>query len=59
MNYRIGIYRTTVRHGSVIETKQIAEVDCFEYPGDLQEIAEQYDGDFAIVETEDCIEELV
>jgi len=48
----IKIYRTICRHGTIITTELITEVDAFD-DIDLQELAEQHDGDFALIEEGD------
>ncbi len=56
----IKIYRSVSRRGSVISAELIAEVPASESV-DLQDLAEQYDGDYAIVDSEPefCEEVLV
>jgi len=44
----IKIYRSTLRHGSVIEATLIREVEGEQI--DLQEVAELFGGDFAIID---------
>ena len=47
----VKIYRTVARRGSVISTELIAEVSASEAT-DLQDVAEQYGGDYAVADFE-------
>lgn len=55
----IKIYRSVSRQGSVISAELVAEVPASEFI-DLQDLAEQYEGDYAIVDSEpDFCEEVL
>ena len=54
MNNTIKIYRSIGRTGSVISAELIVEIPDND-TGDLQELAEYYGGDYAIIESNsDC-----
>lgn len=53
---RIKIYRSLIRHGSIIETELIDEFDTMEVPDDLQELTEFLGGDFVVVENNEYLE---
>ncbi len=53
--FLIKIYRTTDKHGSVIETEEIDQLTTYKYPQNLNRIVEKRGGDFATVKDEETL----